>query len=174
MNIFATIEEAIAYKEVTYYTIRFEHEKNSEFEKFILKHGSDKTIHNEFNDLIALLKRLGEEIGAKERYFSRKEKKAEALPPKWNNLLPKERRLHVKFQHNLRLYCMRISDEIVFLFNGGVKTPGPITAQECKIVRKYFEMANKLVEVIEEAIKENNIVLSGIKLEIEKDFELMI
>ena len=174
MNIFATIETAIEYKKVTYYTVRFENNDNSEFEKFILKHQTDATIHNEFQDLLSLIEALGEEIGAKPRYFSRKEKRAEALPPQQSALSRNERKLIVKQQHNLRLYCMRISDEIVFLFNGGVKTPGSITAQECRVVRKFFDMANKLAGVIEQSIINNEIIPDGMNLEVDDDFELMI
>lgn len=174
MNIFATIEEAIQYKKVTYYTVKFENQDYSEFEKFILKHQRDATVHNEYHDLLSLIQRLGEELGAKQHYFSRKEKKAEALPPDWKSLSTRERKLHVTYQHNLRLYCMRISDEIVFLFNGGVKTPGPITAQQCKNVRQFFRMANELAEVIERAIIEKDIIPSGLTLEFEDDFELEI
>lgn len=174
MNKFVTIEEASSFKKVTYYTVRFEDERYNEFEKFIINNGSDQKIHNEYNDLMSLIKRLGNSIGAKERYFSRNEKKAEALPPDWTKLSHGERMLHVKYQHNLRLYCMRINDELVFLFNGGVKTPGNITAQECNVVRKYFNMANQLAKAVEEAIKEKEIILNGMKLEIEEDYELMI
>jgi len=174
VNKFVTIEEAISFNKVTYYTVKFEDESHNEFQKFIIKNGSDKKIHNEFNDLLSLIKRLGDKIGAKERYFSRKEKKAEALPPDWKKLSHGERMLHVKYQNNLRLYCMRINDELVFLFNGGVKTPGNITAQECNVVRKYFNMANQLAKAVETAIKDKEIILNGMKLEIEEDYELMI
>ena len=174
MNTFATIITAQSFNKVTYYTVKFENEEFSEFEKFIIKHQNVKEIHNEYNDLMSLIKRLGNEIGALERYFSRNERKAEALPPDWKKLHNHERKLHVKYHHNLRLYCMRISDEVVFLFNGGVKTPGPITAEECLVVRKYFRMANKLVVSIEQAIKDKEVSFHGKKIEIDKDFELII
>ncbi len=174
MNTFATIKLARAFKKVTYYTVLLEDHEHSEFEKFILKHASDSTIHNEYNDLMALLQRIGDEIGALPRYFTRNERNAEALPPEWDQLLPNERRLHVKYHHNLRLYCMRISNEVVFLFNGGVKTPGPITAEECAVVRKYFRMANTLAIRISEAQREGQLKFEGTKITIEKDFELIL
>lgn len=174
MNKFVSIEEAISFKKVTYYSIKFEDEEKTEFEKFILKHGKDKKIHDEYQDIMSLIKRIGDKIGAKERYFSRKEKRAEALPPKWDQLFALERERHVKYQHNLRLYCMRISDEIVFLFNGGVKTSGPITAQECENVRKYFYNANKLAKEIQNAIREKDIKIHGMKLAFDQGFELTI
>ena len=174
VNTFATIITAKSFNKVTYYTVKFENEDYSEFEKFIIKHKSLKEVHNEYNDLMSLIKRLGNEIGALERYFSRKERKAEALPPEWNKLKSHERKLHVKYQHNLRLYCMRISDEVVFLFNGGVKTSGRITAEECKVVRQYFRMANKLASCIDEAMKDKELSFHGKKIEIEEDYELIL
>jgi len=174
VNIFATIKTAQSFNKVTYYTVKFENEEYSEFEKFIIGHRNLSEIHNEYNDLMSLIKRLGNEIGALERYFSRKERKAEALPPEWNKLRPHERKLHIKYHHNLRLYCMRINDEVVFLFNGGIKTPGRITAQECKVVRQYFRMANKLASCIEEAMKDGEISFHGKRIEIEEDYELIL
>lgn len=174
MNIFATIHTVITFEKVTYYSIKYENNKHTEFEKFILNHHTNKKIEQEFNDLLALIKRLGVEQGAKSKYFSRNERKAEALPPDWKQLSKHDRRLHVKYQHNLRLYCMRITDEIVFLFNGGVKTPGPITAEECAIVRKHFRNANKLAQTIEDAIKNKEIELNGLELVFDQDYELII
>ena len=173
MNIFATIEQAITFSKVTYYTVKFENEKYSEFEKFILKHQSNESIHNEYQDLLSLIERLGKEIGAKPRYF-RPERNAQAFPPNWNELTKQERKLHVTYQHNLRLYCMRINDEIVFLFNGGIKTSGHISAQQCKNVRQFFNMANQLAEGIENAIKNREIIPSEMTLGVDNDFELMI
>ena len=110
----------------------------------------------------------------KNSYLTTSQRKAEALPPDWKQLSKQDRRLHVKYQHNLRLYCMRITDEIVFLFNGGVKTPGPITAEECAVVRKHFRNANKLAHTIEEAIKDKEIELNGLELVFDQDYELIM
>lgn len=174
VNIFATIIAAQSFKKVTYYTVKFDGEEYSEFEKFIIRHKGKEEIHNEYNDLMSLIKRLGNEIGARERYFTRNERKAEALPPEWNKLKNYERKLHVKYHHNLRLYCLRISDEVVFLFNGGIKTPGNITAEECAVVRQYFRMANKLTACIYQAMKDKEISFHGKKIEIEEEFELIL
>ncbi len=174
VNIFATIHIAISFEKVTYYTIKYEDQIHTEFEKFVLNHQSNDEIKQEFNDLLALIRRLGVEQGAKPKYFSRHERKTEALPPDWKQLSKQDRRLHVKYQHNLRLYCMRITDEIVFLFNGGVKTLGPITAEECAVVRRHFRNANKLAQTIEEAIKNKEIELNGLELVFDQDYELIM
>lgn len=174
MNKFATIKRVRIFKKVAYYTVHFDEEEHNEFEKFILNHQNKLEIHNEYNDMLSLIERIGDETGALKRYFSRHERKSEALPPEWDELTPYERRLHVKWNHNLRLYCMRISDEMVFLFNGGVKTPGPITAEQCNVVRKYFRMANKLSQKIDEAMKDGEINIEGKRVSIEEGFEIIV
>ena len=153
------------YKDLIEQTFEFPQEEFETRDNHLLFHGID---------LMALIKRLGNEIGAKQRYFTRNEKSAQALPPEWSKLQANERKLHVAYQHNLRLYCIRLSDEVVILFNGGVKTPGRITAQECKVVRQYFYMANKLCQTIDQALRNKEIKLNGLKLEIPTDFELIL
>lgn len=173
MNKFATIFEVRAYKLVTFYTVKFENEKYSEFEKFILNHRNNDDLQDEYQDMLALIERIGDKVGAKERYFSRHERKASALPPEWKKLPLNERRLHAKYRQNLRLYCLRITNEIVFLFNGGVKSPGQITAQQCSNVRKYFELANRLVDAIDFALMTGELNLDKTKLKFSSDLELI-
>ena len=73
MNTFATIEEAQRFNLVTYYTIRLEvnekKENENEFEKWILKHSRDESVKDEYQDIMALLERMGQELSAKLRYF---------------------------------------------------------------------------------------------------------
>ena len=174
VNKFVTIEIAKSFNKVTYYTVRFEGEKYSEFEKFVLNNKNDSRVKREFNDLMKLISKIGEEVGAKPRYFSRNEAKAEALPPGYDTFNKIEKRLYVKQHENLRLYCMRISNEVVFLFNGGIKTKGVRTAQGCRTVKKYFELANKLAEGIQEALMSREINLNGVVLDIPEDYDIMI
>lgn len=141
MTRFAQIVEAIVFKKVTYYTIVFEDADNgnNEFEDFILRHQGNKEVSIEYLDLLRWLKLLGEKYSALERYF-RPEKKAEALPPP-------SRYLKEIYSNNLRLYCMRINNHIVILFNGGIKTTNK--AQNCPNVKWHFETANKLAHQID-------------------------
>jgi len=95
---------------VRYYTIRLEEEPYNLFEQFINRHQGRDEIKEELNDLLGWLQiRMGRQRGALDRFF-RHERNAHALPP-----YPRE--LSIQYKHNLRLYCLRISNEIVFLFN---------------------------------------------------------
>src|SRR5690606_33471069 len=54
-----------------------------------------------------------------------------------------------------RLYCYRLSERVVFLFDGDVKTAD--AAQDCPQVRPHFRMANQLARAINEAFKQQDI-----------------
>ena len=175
MNTFATIDDLsgeILTPLVRYYSIRLEDENGeageyNEFEKFVSKHQHLEAIQEEWNDLLAWLTiRLGERHAAKDKYF-RHEGTAQALPPSANFL-------EIDYRQNLRLYCLRLSDHVVVLFNGGIKTKGVATAQECAVVRPHFRRANQLAKAIDKAIKSGDISLSDDlkKLVFHPDFEL--
>ena len=167
MNIFAKIEHVESYKKVNYYTVCFEGKK-SEFADFIDKHECEERISDEYDDIISWLEKLGDEIGADRRYF-RHEWKADALPP------PKKF-IEIDYTENLRLYCMRVSDSIVILFNGAIKTHGIISAQDCPKVSPFFNMANKLVKKIDELMLDGEVVISedGYSLEIQENTEIIL
>lgn len=151
MNTFAVIEEIedFCFKRVRYYSVRFEHRKYNEFEDFLLRHQKIDEIQEEFQDLFLWLEKIGDETGALQRYF-RHEGKADALPPPASFL-------EIEYHEHLRLYCMRISNEIVILFNGSIKSKEARTAQECKKVRPFFNLANKLVAEIDKLINQRQI-----------------
>lgn len=175
MNTFATLEDLsgeLATRFVRYYSVRFKDahddlEEYSEFEKFVVSHQNEADVQEELNDLLGwLTDRLGERHGAKDKYF-RHEGTAQALPPE-------ARFLEMEYEKNLRLYCLRLSDHVVVLFNGGIKTKGAATAQECQIVRPHFYRANQLAKAIDAAIRNGDVRVSADlkKLEYNPDFEL--
>lgn len=149
---FAQIErlEELSGNGVDLFSIRYEDEDEAEtlFERFVLKHQQDASIEEEFAELMTWLERM-KRNGAKAHLF-RPERKAEALPPK-----PHFR--DTSFNKELRLYCMRISDRAVVLFDGDVKTAQ--RAKDCPNVRPHFQEANRLSEKLEEMLKERVIKL---------------
>jgi len=58
-------------------------------------------------------------------------------------------------REQLRLYCLYISENIVFLFNGGIKTKDK--AQDCKNVKSYFQETEKFTCAIDKMIKDKQI-----------------
>jgi hypothetical protein len=65
---------------------------------------------------------IGEKTGAIDAYFDRFEDDAQALPPKPKSYVEELTIFGCDFP--LRLYCFRVSERIVVLFNGGEKTAG--------------------------------------------------
>ena len=171
MNIFASLidlSDELPTSKVRYYTIQIVGEEHNVFEQFILRHQQEPSLTEEFNDLLAWITiRMGEQRGALERFF-RHERMAKALPPP-------PRYLEINYEHQLRLYCMRIIDRIVILFDGAVKTAA--TAQECPIVGPHFRMANQYADAIDQALRTGDICICphrGDRLIYSDDFELMI
>lgn len=108
MNRYINIELYEGYDAVSFYTLKFKGEE-TEFDKFQDKfpegceYDDDMNIIYKWYDIIA-------EKGALERYFNPRESKI------YDNLvaIPVE-------TSKLRLYCLRINDNILIIGNGGVK-----------------------------------------------------
>lgn len=91
------------------FSICFDGSAESEFEKFLLEFKDNATYNKDFNTILLALAKIIDK-GALERFFRIEEKmndnvKALAIDSR-----------------KLRLYCLRISDQILILGNGGVKT----------------------------------------------------
>lgn len=129
---------------VTFFTIRMEGAELTEMEKFLKKFENDQEHSDELNEIVTLLlDYMGEERGAIIELFNRQENTATALPPIG------------KIAHelgfgggdfSLRLYCLRLTDEVVILFNGGVKTSQ--TAQDSPGVSMIMKEADKFAQII--------------------------
>ena len=61
--------------------------------------------------------------------------------------------------NDLRLYCLRISDEVVILANGGIKTSQ--TVQDSPNLLPYFRFVNVMSKQIDELIKDSTLKLDG-------------
>lgn len=162
MNTFATIVQVYLFRKVTYYSILLEENTQNLFLQFVNAASAEDESREELAIIRTWLTKLGNEIGAQERYF-RFEGDARALPPPAR---------HLNVSCDLRLYCMRVNAHIVILFNGAQKTAAQ--AQDCPNVRSHFALANKLSRAIHEAIVDRRIRISEDEhqLRFDEDFEL--
>ena len=140
----------------TFYTVRWEDAEQSETDKFLLKYG-DKS--NEYYEQTLELARLiteaiGNRYGATDDFIDRTKNKAHALPPKPKKSPTEIQSLGIHFP--LRLYCYRISEKLLILFNGGVKTAR--TDQESKDLSTKFYELQSFVKRIEEALRDGTVV----------------
>ena len=140
----------------TFYTVRWEDAALSETDKFFVKYENDSTFQRPMQELAKFIsKKIGDEMGALEDFF-RFENAAQALPPSGRH---KVEDLYINFGNfPLRLYCLRISETLVVLFNGGEKTAD--TAQEGK-TSMAFQEANIFAKRIFDALREKDIYITA-------------
>ncbi len=156
---FATIEEFYTYKKVIYYSIRVEEDELMETEKFYQRFMENQEYKEEFIDLITWIEHIGENEGAIPELF-RDEDDAQALPPEYRQI---ERRAKVrKIGYSLRLYCLRISESIVILLNGGIKESQKV--QDSPDLIGKFRFANKISKVVTEKLIRKELLVGEKKL----------
>lgn len=136
----------------SFYTVRREDAPLSETEKFFAKYEKDPTLERSLQELAQFIfRKMGDETGAREAFF-RFENTAHALPPAGRHLVEE---VSIRFAHfPLRLYCLRLSESLVILFNGGVKTAQ--TAQSGKTSMAFRE-ANQFAQRILSALEKGDI-----------------
>ena len=127
------------------FTICFENENFSEFEKFIQKFNDNAECKRDFQIILSALRRMLETSGFLERYFRPEGKVKDqvcALPIEYGKL---------------RLYCLRMSDCVLIVGNGGKKTTR--TYIESEELSGYVISLQKLDELIKVAVKNGDITI---------------
>lgn len=140
MNNFATIKHINTFRKVSYYSLCLNGDRESIYEKYFKTWITDPKYKGELTQMVAWQKKMGERYGALERFF-RPEGKAHALPPPAKYLAGEV--------GDLRLYCMVVNPNLVFLFSGHVKTKAK--AQDCPNVSSHFRDAGVFSQKLEEA-----------------------
>lgn len=153
----------------TLYTIRKFGAEDSETDKFFLRFENDPAYKENAQQLVSfILSVICDAQGAREHFF-RFETQASALPPKPSQV----RGLAFDFEEfPLRLYCLRISDELVVLMNGGIKTSSK--AQDSPDIRARFSEANRFAKAIDRALKEKSIWIGANGRTFESDDDELI
>ena len=104
-----TVELLKESEKASLYSISFEMDGTTEFEKFVAEFEMNATYNRDYQRIIAALQAILR-IGALERFFRPEGSMNDSV-----QALPIE-------SGKLRLYCLRLSDQIVILGNGGVKS----------------------------------------------------
>lgn len=140
---------------VTYYSVRWDESNENETNKFILRFANSEEFQVFYQQIAALLVDMGERKGARKYYFSRHEDAASALPPKGSFEV---NGIEINFYGNpLRLYCTRLNDNMVVLFNGGLKTAR--TAQASEDLAQKFREAQHFARTIWKAVQDKTILI---------------
>lgn len=104
-----TVEKISESEKSALYSISFENDRTTEFEKFVAEFEQNGSFNRDYQRIIAALQAILN-LGALERYFRPEGKIKDSVAA-----IPIE-------GGSLRLYCLRISEQIVILGNGGVKS----------------------------------------------------
>lgn len=126
------------------FSICFEGNEESEFEKFLNEFKDNATYNKDFNVILLALSKIIDK-GALERFFRNEGKMSDNVKA----LAIDSRRL--------RLYCLRISDQILILGNGGVKTTH--TYQENEILSGYVMDLQTFDKVLLKAQKTGKVTI---------------
>lgn len=162
VNKYVLIEEfATDFPLVSFYTARLDEAELSETEKFIERFLEYAEFKRDFDTIMAWLEKMGNDLGAR-RIFFRDEEGANALPPR-RGIMEQFAPAFVEFS-NLRLYCVRVSDQIVILLNGGIKTSEKV--QNSPDCLAHFRFAIQVCKQLDKLIQEGEIKIRAKTLEL--------
>jgi hypothetical protein len=139
------IKEYISFEKTMFYSIHEVGDDNCETDKFFLRFMDEEKYQKDVQTIKYWIEKIGREFGALERYF-RPERKANALP------IPPPK-------SNLRLYCLRVSDKIVILGNGGVKSSKLV--QNSPDALPHFELMNLVAFILKMKNENDQISFQG-------------
>ena len=159
MNKIATIEPVEQGNSASLYTISFVKDDLSEFAKFMSNFKDNARLQRDYQIILLALQRIMEN-GALERYFRPEGKYSDgvcALPIS---------------SGKLRLYCLRLSDKILIIGNGGIKDSK--TYNENNELNGYVIDLQKFDSLIKDAIKDGSISIEETEIKgiDNKTFEL--
>jgi hypothetical protein len=140
----------------------------NEYDKFLDKREeflSTEHIAKEYQILIETLFQIGRR-GALRHYF--KDEKSANYLPKVNE---KVKELNIQ-DYGLRLYCIRLRDDLLILLNGAVKTKQ--NPMDCPNVYEHFKNAINIADALDKALENDFVTYKNGLIEFENDFELNI
>ena len=129
----------------TIYTIQFLSDEESEFEKFISKFRNNAELNADFRAIMRFVEQILSN-GALERYFRREgtmKDSVMALPV---------------IRSKLRLYCLRLTDKILVMGNGDIKTTR--TYEESETLQGYVMDLQNFEKLLRQETRSGNIEIT--------------
>ncbi len=155
------------FKKVAYYVLHVEERPLHEFQDFQVRMNQVDRYKPELQKIITLISEIGNNHGALIEFF-RNERAAEALPQPWYHYL--EVNDEGNDEYGLRLYCLRLTEEVVLLLNGDMKTT--FKADDCPNCGKHFRFANQVARAINRDIEDGTLSIYGKEIEMDDDYIL--
>lgn len=179
MNTFAKLVPVpdLCGPQVKYYTVQLQRGEEAwrtpEAQDFFERHEGIDHLTDMLDEIFVWLDEMASVSGARPEFF-RAESAALALPPEQSERRRLGRRLNITYQdaNNLRLYLIRLNENVVILLNGGEKTAQH--AQDCPNVRPYFLAAQKIANALDDAMNDGDIQYNHTQTDIEFDQDLEI
>jgi len=138
----------------TFYTVRFDTEDINETDRFFSAYETPHKFQEANQQLLTfIINSIGNDHGALDQFFNRPENEVWGLPHQ-GKLKLEEILWYPDFP--LRLYALKITDEIVILFNGGIKDN--TTNQKSSLHLKWRE-ACEFAKRINYAIQDGTIII---------------
>lgn len=149
----ATLQKVILEDKVGLYSICFEGDAENEYEKFLKKFKDNASLNKDFRSIIIALDRIVAN-GAFERNFRPEGKMNDHLVALSIN------------SRRLRLYCLRMSDQVLIVGNGGIKNTK--TYQESEELSGYVMDLQKFETLLQQAMADGVIsiernIITGIE-----------
>lgn len=141
----------------TLYSIQFSTENETEFDRFFAKFIEDAKLNTDLLRILQVVDNIAEQ-GALERFFRYEGKindSVVALPV---------------LKSMLRLYCLRLSDKILILGNGGVKNSR--TYEDDDSLRGYVLTLQKFEELLKQGKRDGSVTITEKKIYTNKKFDL--
>ena len=146
-----TIQSVRQTEKAGLFTICFEGESYTEFQKFIIKGNENATLQPDLQKILNALQRMMSAVGFLERYFRPEGKmrdRVTALPIQTSKL---------------RLYCLRLSDCVLIVGNGGQKTTK--SYEEDPELNGYVITLQKLDDILRLAEQKGTIRIEETEIE---------
>lgn len=121
-----TIELFEEYDNINFYTIRFKGDVYTEAEKFLLKFPEGCEFDKDIDVILSWLEKISEK-GALERYFKPEGRYGDGVCA-----------IPIEIGNNIRLYCLRLSDNMLIIGNGDVKDAN--SWQDSPILSRFVQL----------------------------------
>ena len=141
----------------TMYTIHFLSEDDTELENFISRFKDNAKYNSDFQSILVFMERIMSN-GALERYFRREGTMTDSVVA-----LP-------VLKSKLRLYCLRLSDHILVVGNGGVKDTR--TYEENDELQGYVMTLQRFERLLKKEAEKGNVEISETEIRTDLKFEL--
>ena len=141
----------------TLYTIQFITEDKGEYIRFYNRFKNDATYNADLARIAKFVETIAD-LGALERFFRPEGKMSDrvcALPV---------------IKSNLRLYCLRLSDSILILGNGGIKKTR--TYDEDDELSGFVVTLQNFDKLIKQGVKEGTITITEKEIDTDKTFDI--